>query len=117
MRLDRVLVSMDWDETFPNSHLHGLGSDASDHCPLLLHTNMGTMTKDRFHFEVFWSKFNDYEDTIQAAWQHPSTTCGPLHRLDNLLRTMVRELQWWSATKIGGDTRSAAHGKGAHTSP
>lgn len=102
MRLDRVLVSMDWDETFPNSHLRGLGSDASDNCPLLLHTNMGTMTKARFHFEVFWPKFNDYEDTIQAAWQHPSTTCGPLHRLDNLLRTMVCELQRWSATKIGG---------------
>ena len=36
VRLDRVLVSIDWDEMFPNSHLRSLGSDASYHCPLLL---------------------------------------------------------------------------------
>lgn len=57
VRLDRVLVSMDWEELFPNAHLHGLGSDASDHCPLLLQTNLGRMHKARFHFEVFWPKF------------------------------------------------------------
>ena len=32
VRLDRVLISI----KFPNAHLRGLGSDASDHCPLLL---------------------------------------------------------------------------------
>lgn len=36
VRLDRVLVSIDWDEGFPNSHLQGLGSDSLDHCALLL---------------------------------------------------------------------------------
>jgi len=36
VRLDRVLISVDWDEKFLNAHLHGLGCDASDHCPLLL---------------------------------------------------------------------------------
>jgi len=45
VRLDRVLISVDWDEKFPNAHLHGLGCDASYHCPLLLQTNMGHMTK------------------------------------------------------------------------
>jgi endonuclease/exonuclease/phosphatase family metal-dependent hydrolase len=53
VRLDRVLVSIDWDEFFPNSHLCILGSNASDHCPLLLQTNMGSMSKARFHFEIF----------------------------------------------------------------
>lgn len=54
VRLDRVLVSMDWDDMFPSSHLQALGTDASDHCPLLLQTNLGAMTKARFHFEIFW---------------------------------------------------------------
>lgn len=36
VRLDRVLVSIDWDERLPNTHLRGLGSDTSDHCALLL---------------------------------------------------------------------------------
>jgi hypothetical protein len=54
---------------FPNSHLRGLIFDTSYHYPLLLHTNLGAMTKARFHFEVFWPKFKDYEGTIDAAWK------------------------------------------------
>jgi hypothetical protein len=48
VRLDRVVVSVDWDKRFPNSHLRALGSNVSDHRPLLLHTNMGHMAKARF---------------------------------------------------------------------
>lgn len=33
VRLDRVLISVDWDEMFPNSQLRGLGTDISDHSP------------------------------------------------------------------------------------
>lgn len=35
-RLDRVLVSVEWDTEFPFAFLQALSSDASDHCPLLL---------------------------------------------------------------------------------
>ena len=52
---------------FLNAHLCGLGSDASDHCTLLLQTNLGQMSKARFHFELFWPKFDDYEETIAQA--------------------------------------------------
>ena len=44
VRLDRVLVSVDWDELFPSSHLRSLGSDASDHCLLLLNVRIGMST-------------------------------------------------------------------------
>lgn len=93
VRLDRVLVSIDWDEKFPHAHLRGLGSDASDHCALLLQTNLGRMSKARFHFELFWPKFDDYDETIVQAWQRPIRQCDPLARLDAMLRTLVRELQ------------------------
>jgi hypothetical protein len=64
-----VLIFVDWDKKFPNAHLRGLGSDASDHCPLFLQTNMVHMTKARFHFEAFWPKFDDYDDIVTQAWQ------------------------------------------------
>jgi hypothetical protein len=67
VRLDRVLVSIDWDSLFPNAHLRGLSSDASDHCALLLQTNMGQMSKARFHFELFCPKFDDYIDVVLEA--------------------------------------------------
>lgn len=97
-----MLVSVDWDELFPNAHLRGLGSDASDHCPLLLHTNSGNMTKARFHFEIFWPKLDDYEHIIEEAWQRSVVPGGPMARFDAKLRALVKELQRWAATKIGG---------------
>lgn len=101
VRLDRVLVSIDWDALFPNAHLRGLGSDASDHCPLLLQTNLGQMSKARFHFESFWPTFDDYGDVVAAAWTTPATTADPLLRLDCMLRSLVRSLQSWAASRIG----------------
>ena len=53
------------------------------------------MTKARFHFELFWPKFDDYEDIIAQAWQRPSLISDPLARLDAMLRNLVRELQSW----------------------
>lgn len=85
-------------DMFPNAHLQGLGSDA---CPLLLQTNMGQMHKAWFHFEVFWPKFDDYEETVAQAWKRPDNIPDPLMRLDIMLRELVRELQRWSSTRIG----------------
>jgi len=59
------------------------------------------MSKARFHFEIFWPKFDDYLDMVSAAWTRPAHPC-PITRLDIMLRKLVRELQRWSATKIGG---------------
>lgn len=101
VRLDRVLILVDWDEAFPNSHLRGLGSDASDHCPLLLQTNLGQMSKGRFHFELFRPKFDDYEERLAQAWQRPPGITDLLACLDQMLRNLVRELQRWSSTRIG----------------
>ena len=86
---------------FPNVHLRGLGSEASDHCALLLQTNMGQMSKARFHFEVFWPKFEDYDEFIVQAWKRPTVACDPLARLDLMLKNLVRQLQSWSETRIG----------------
>lgn len=101
VRLDRMLISVDWDEKFPHAHLRGLGTDASDHCALLLQTNLGQTSKARFHFEAFWPKFDDYEEVIQQAWQRPHTPTEPLARLDSMLCALVRELQRWSSSRIG----------------
>lgn len=95
-----MLVSSGWDEQFPNSHLRCLGSDASDHCPLLLHTNMGSMSKSRFHFELFLPKFPDYDQVITESWQAPFAGQGAFVRLDGLLRRLVKDLQRWAATRI-----------------
>jgi hypothetical protein len=63
---------------------------------------MGQMSKVRFHFELFWPKFDDYLEVVANAWQRPTGQQDPLSVLDSMFRALVRELQRWSATKIGG---------------
>lgn len=50
-KLDRFLVSIDWEDLFPGAFLQALSSEFSDHAPLLLSTNADFHTKKRFHFE------------------------------------------------------------------
>jgi endonuclease/exonuclease/phosphatase family metal-dependent hydrolase len=52
-RLDRVFVTADWINRFPNHLLKPLSSDCSDHCPLLLHFDALGRNKRRFRFEAF----------------------------------------------------------------
>jgi hypothetical protein len=59
------------------------------------------MSKAHFHFEPYWPKFDDFIEVLAAAWWPQSATQDPLVCLDEMLRNLVRELQQWSATKIG----------------
>lgn len=60
VRLDRWFHSGDWDELFPNCLLRAGTSLASDHCPILLHSNLLAPRCFRFRFEALWTKFDSY---------------------------------------------------------
>jgi hypothetical protein len=62
---------------------------------------MGQLSKAWFHFEVFWPKFDEYDEFIIEAWKQPTVDCDPLAQLDLMLRNLVRQLQRWSASRIG----------------
>ena len=101
VRLDRALVSLDWEAMHPDCHLQALSSDASDHCPLLLQTQLSIQHMRRFHFESFWPKMPGYQEAVVRGWTCAPTTSDPLRRLDELLRNLKIELQRWAASRIG----------------
>jgi hypothetical protein len=101
VKLDRFLASSDWEDLFPFCHLKALSSDISDHCPILMLSNVGIKSKSRFHFEVFWPKFTDYLEVVERGWQCLDDIIDPFRRLDCPLRNSARELQSWAAQKIG----------------
>ena len=51
--LDRVFISRDWEELFPDCFLEAQATTLSDHCPLVLSTALSCKAKQRFHFENF----------------------------------------------------------------
>jgi hypothetical protein len=52
-KIDRALVSVDWDLAFQDSLLQAISSSVSDHAPLHLSMTAALKPKKRFKFEIF----------------------------------------------------------------
>jgi hypothetical protein len=100
-RIDRALVSVDWDLAFPDALLQALSALISDHTPLHLSLNQGFRPKHRFKFEVFWAKLPGFQDAIRQAWTCDENIVDPFKRLDALFRNAATSLQSWSQRTVG----------------
>lgn len=100
-RIDRIFVSLDWEDLYPNSFLQSMYSACSDHAPLLLQSNAFMTAKKRFHFESIWVRRPGFLDVVKEAWHCPLVDVDPFQRLDWLLRNTSRELQRWSGRFVG----------------
>jgi len=104
-RLDRVFASEDWVHNFPNHELSALGSDCSDHAPLLLRTDCSLPHFKRFRFENFWPRCDGYLQVVHDAWHAPlpwpSAVVGAFRCLDFKLHSTAKVLKSWSAKHIG----------------
>jgi hypothetical protein len=100
-RLDRALVSIDWELSYPDSLLQALSSAVSDHTPLHLSLNACCKPKKRFRFELFWLKLDSFDDAVRAGWKCEEFIVDPFLRLDACFRNLATYLQAWSASKVG----------------
>jgi hypothetical protein len=74
---DRAFACMGWSNLYPNHVLHALSTCASDHAPLLLHTDLAASGKQRFCFESKWPRFPSYLEAVVDGWQGASTQADP----------------------------------------
>jgi hypothetical protein len=100
-RIDRGLVSIDWDLQNPDAILQALSSLISDHAPLHLAFNATLRPKKRFKFELFWLKLEGFEDAVKEAWRCDEEITDPFRRLDALFRNAAEALQSWGQRKVG----------------
>jgi hypothetical protein len=84
-RIDRALVSVDWDLNNPDCLFQALSSNVSDHAPLHLSLNANFRPKRCFRFELFWAKLEGFEEAVKDAWQCDDSLVDPFKRLDALL--------------------------------
>ena len=102
VRLDRVLVSIDWDEMFPSSHLRTLESMHPITARFSYIPTWGACPRRDSILKFSGPRFEDYGQIVLEAWRGPVSSRGPLARLNEMLRALIRALQSWSAAKIGG---------------
>lgn len=66
-KLDRFLVSTDWDQTFPHCMVKALPRITSDHSPIILSTGHWC-TPHRFRFEKVWLTKEDFLSNVPLWW-------------------------------------------------
>jgi hypothetical protein len=100
-RIDRALVSIDWDLQNPDAFLQALSSSASDHAALHLSFSASLRPQRRFKFELFWLKLDGFDEVVKEAWKCEASITDPFRRLDALFRNTAEALQAWGQRKTG----------------
>ncbi|WJX66218.1 hypothetical protein P8452_50797 [Trifolium repens] len=74
-RLDRVLVSHNWNDLWGNVSLWGLKRDVSDHCPLIVKYDGHDWGPKPFRFNNFWLNNKAFPKLVEEAW-NSFQVCG-----------------------------------------
>lgn len=100
-KIDRILVSVEWELSNPDYLLQALSTSASDHAPLHLSTSTHFCAKHLFRFELYWTKLEGFEEAVREAWVCSNEIFDPFKRLDALFRNTTAFLQAWGQRKTG----------------
>ena len=102
-RLDRVFASEEWVSTFPDHDLSALSSQCLDHAPLLLKLDSSLPHCQRFRFENFWTKYEDFLRVVEEAWNAPLpwSDADAFHCLDFKFCNTAKALKAWSTKHVG----------------
>ncbi|XP_073355144.1 uncharacterized protein [Aegilops tauschii subsp. strangulata] len=99
-KIDRALVSVDWELAYPECLLQALSTNTSDHCPLFLSMEDQLQPRKRFRFELFWVKLDGFLDAVPEGWTCEESITDPFVRLDVLLRNCAKHLTAWGQRKV-----------------
>jgi hypothetical protein len=77
-KLDRFLVSPEWEEQYPLSIVTAMDRSLSDHAPLLLDTGNKTPTNIPFRFQNVWMQREDFVQIVEKSWNGPINVMGSI---------------------------------------
>jgi hypothetical protein len=102
-KLDRVLVSTDWEIQFPLTSVEPKDRNISGHTPLVLNTGVSThLTGNRpFKFERGWLVRDGFYDMVANIWQSESCGSTPIERWQFKIRRLRQHLRGWARHTAG----------------
>ena len=95
-RLDKCLVSEQWLVKWLNSSQQVLHRDYSDHCPIILQTNLVDWGPKPFRVMDCWLKNKEYQRLVKEVWCGDQQLGWGSIVLKNKLRNLKSSLKQWS---------------------
>lgn len=107
-KLDRFLVSTDWDLSFPLSKVIALPRHTSDHTPIFLST--GTkLAPRRFRIEKVWLSKDDFWANVPLWWSEVGSKRSVILTLTAKLRHCRVRIKEWCKTNFYSIEKSIKH--------
>lgn len=99
-RLDRFIISTDWDTCFPNSRQRAMANTSSDHCPIILTAKTKFIRSRIFRFENAWLRSPALQELVKEEWESTPIATTPKD-LDAKLNSLKQRVSAWAKEKIG----------------
>jgi hypothetical protein len=102
-KLDRVLVSTEWEQDFPLATVDALSREVSDHTPLLLSTGGKPKTGSQppFRFELGWLLKDGFFELVSDVWNKEKRGGTPIQKWQNKIRRLRQFLRGWAKNMSG----------------
>jgi hypothetical protein len=100
-RLDRFLVSPDWEVKFPGSLQKRLPRLCSDHFPILLDCGGVHWGPRPFKFENMWLKAEGFMDRVRIWWESYRFQGSPSFIFSQKLKALKNDLKRWNEQEFG----------------
>ena len=100
-RLDRFLVTVDWESQFSNVVQSTLSIPVSDHCPVMLDSEGIKSRPSPFRFENMWLKFEGFKDLLRVWWQSLHFSRSFSFILASKLKALKGILRVWNKEVFG----------------
>jgi hypothetical protein len=102
-KLDRILISTEWEEKYPTTMVIALSREISDHTPLLLNSRDNTMKSGppMFKFELGWLLRDGFSNMVKQIWSTEMDGNTPMDRWQAKIRKLRQYLRGWAKHTSG----------------
>ena len=104
-RIDRALVTSDWEEHYPDVIQRILPHPISYYSPILLEAGNMVRGKSHFRFENLWLKMDGFVDRVQSWWNRHSFVGTPSFVLTKKLKALKKDINQWDRREFGNVDR------------